>query len=72
MRQLPRPRPRDQNRKVAAMGRLPARINESGQVTELMLRVEAQRTEAAEACLEQDLRKQRPVSEPDAAENVNE
>jgi hypothetical protein len=54
------------------MAGLLARINESGQRTELMLRMGAERMEAAEARLETDLRKQGLVSEPDSAENVNE
>ncbi len=54
------------------MGGLLARINESGQRTELMLRMGAERMEAAEARLEQDLLKQGLVSEPEPAENVNE
>jgi hypothetical protein len=54
------------------MGGLLARINESGQRTELMLRVVAERMEAAEARLEQDLRKQGLVSEPETAEDANE
>ncbi len=54
------------------MGGLLARINESGQRTELLLRMGAERMEAAEARLEQDLLKQGLVSETDAAENVNE
>ena len=54
------------------MGGLLARINESGQRTELMLRVGAERMEAAEARLVQDLRKQGLISEPETAENVNE
>ena len=54
------------------MGGLLARINESGQRTELMLRMGAERMEAAEARLEQDLRKQGLMSEPEAAENVTE
>lgn len=54
------------------MGGLLARINESGQRTELMLRIGAERMEAAEARLEQDLRKQGLISEPDTDENVNE
>ena len=39
------------------MSALLARINESGQRTELLLRMGAERMEAAEARLEQDLRK---------------
>jgi hypothetical protein len=54
------------------MGGLLARINESGQRTEVMLRMAAERMEAAETRLDQDLRKQGLVSEPDVAENVNE
>jgi hypothetical protein len=54
------------------MGGLLARINESGQRTELLLRMGAERMEAAEARLEQDLRKQGLASEAEAAENVNE
>jgi len=54
------------------MGELLARINESGHRTELMLRMAADRMEAAEGRLEQDLRKQGLVSEPGAAEGVNE
>ncbi len=54
------------------MGGLLARINESGQRTELLLRMGAERMEAAEASLEQDLRKQGLISEAEAAENVNE
>ena len=40
------------------MSGLLARINESGKRTELLLRMGAERMEAAEARLEQDLRKQ--------------
>jgi len=54
------------------MGGLLAPINESGQRTELMLRMGAERREAAEARLEKDLRKQGLIIEPEAAENVNE
>jgi hypothetical protein len=54
------------------MGGLLARINESGQRTELLLRMGAERMEAAEARLEQDLRKQGLVSDTEAADNVNE
>ncbi len=54
------------------MGGLLARINESGQRTELMLRMVAERMEAAEARLEQHLRKQGLISDAEAAENVNE
>ena len=54
------------------MAGLLARINESGQRTELLLRMGAERMEAAEARLEQDLRKQGLISEAEAAENVNE
>ncbi len=54
------------------MGGLLARINESGQRTELLLRMGAERMEAAEAQLEQNLRKQRLVLETEKAENVNE
>ena len=54
------------------MGGLLARINESGQRTELLLRMGAERMEAAEARLEKDLRKQGLVSEAEAAENANE
>ena len=53
------------------MGGLLARINESGQRTELLLRMGAEIMEAAEARLEQDLRKQGLMSEPEAAENVD-
>jgi hypothetical protein len=53
-------------------GGLLARINESGQRTELMLRMGAERMEAAEARLQQDLRKQGLVSEHEPAENVTE
>ena len=41
------------------------RVNESGQTTELMPRMEAERMEAAEARLEQDLRKQGLIAETD-------
>ena len=54
------------------MGGLLARINESGQRIELMLRVGAERMEAAEARLEQDLRKQGLITETEGVENVNE
>jgi len=54
------------------MGGLLARINESGQRTELLLRMGAERMEAAEARLEQDLRKQGLILEAEPAENVNE
>ncbi len=54
------------------MGGLLARINESGQRTELLLRMGAERMEAAEVRLELDLRKQGLISEAEAAENVNE
>jgi hypothetical protein len=54
------------------MGGLLARINESGQRTELMLRMAADRMEAAEARLEQDLRKQGLIAEAETPENVNE
>ena len=54
------------------MGGLLRQIDESGQRTELMLRMAAERMEAAEARLERDLRKQGLVSEPEATENVNE
>jgi hypothetical protein len=47
------------------MGGLLARINESGQRTELLLRMGAERMEAAEARLEQDLRKQGLIVEAD-------
>ncbi len=53
-------------------GGLLARINESGQRTELLLRMGAERMEAAEARLEQDLRKQGLISEAETAENANE
>jgi len=55
-----------------AMGDLLAGINGSGQRTELMLRMGAERMEAAESRLEQNLRKQGLLSDPEAAENVNE
>ena len=54
------------------MGGLLARINESGQRTELLLRMGAERMEAAEARLEQDLRKQGLVSDHEATDEVNE
>jgi hypothetical protein len=54
------------------MGGLLARINESGQRTELLLRMGAERMEAAEARLETDLRKQGLISEAETAQNVNE
>ncbi len=54
------------------MGGLLRQIDESGQRTEMMLRMAAERMEAAEARLERDLRKQGLVSEPEASENVNE
>jgi hypothetical protein len=47
------------------MGGLLARINESGQRTERMLRMGAERMEAVEARLEQDLRKQGLIVETD-------
>jgi hypothetical protein len=47
-------------------------IDEAGQRTEVMLRMAAERMEAAEARLEQDLRKQGLISETETAENVNE
>ena len=53
------------------MGGLLTRINESGQRTELLLRMGAERMEAAEARLEQDLRKQGLISEAETNENVN-
>jgi hypothetical protein len=49
-----------------------ARINESGHRTELLLRMGAERMEAAECRLEQDLRKQGLVSDQEAAEDANE
>jgi hypothetical protein len=54
------------------MGGLLARINESGHRTELMLRMGAERMEAAEARLQQDLRKQGLVEETENAENPDE
>ena len=54
------------------MSGLLARINESGQRTELLLRIGAERMEAAEARLEQDLRKQGLTLEAETNENVNE
>jgi hypothetical protein len=54
------------------MGGLLARINESGQRAELLLRMGAERMEAAEARLEKDLRKQGLISKAETAENVNE
>ena len=54
------------------MGGLLRQIDESGQRTEVMLRMAAERMEAAEARLEQDLRKQGLISGTDDAENVNE
>jgi hypothetical protein len=54
------------------MGGLLRQIDEAGQRTELMLRMAAERMEAAENRLEQDLRKQGLISEAEAAENVNE
>ncbi len=54
------------------MGSLLRQIDESGHRTELMLRVAADQMEAAEARLEQDLRKQGLISEAESAENVNE
>jgi len=54
------------------MGGLLRQIDESGQRTELMLRMAAERMEAAEGFLEQDLQKQGLVSEPETAEHVNE
>ena len=47
-------------------------MRRSGQRTELMLHMGAERMEAAEARLEQDLRKQGLIAETEAAENVNE
>jgi hypothetical protein len=49
------------------MGGLLRQIDESGQRTELMLRMAADRMEAAEGRLEQDLRKQGLVSDTEAA-----
>src|SRR5271157_5255486 len=54
------------------MGGLLARINESGQRTELMLRMGAERMEAAEARLEQDLRKQGLIVETDQNNGTQE
>ena len=54
------------------MGGLLARINESGQRTELMLRMGAERMEAAEARLEQDLRKQGLIVETDQNSGIQE
>jgi hypothetical protein len=54
------------------MGGLLARINESGQRTEVMLRMAAERMETAENRLEQDLRKQGLIIEAETAENANE
>ncbi len=52
------------------MGGLLRQIDESGQRTEQMLRVAADRMEAAEGRLEQDLRKQGLASDP--KEDLNE
>ncbi len=46
--------------------------NASGQRTEMVLRMRAERMEAAEARLEKDLRKQGLISHAETAENVNE
>jgi len=54
------------------MGGLLARINQSGQRTELMLRMGAERMEAAEARLEQDLRKQGLIAETDRNNETEE
>ncbi len=54
------------------MAGLLARINESGQRTELMLRMGAERMEAAEARLEQDLRKQGLIVETDQNNGTQE
>jgi len=54
------------------MGGLLRQIDESGRRTEAMLRMAAERMEAAEGRLEQDLRKQGLIAESEAAENVNE
>ena len=54
------------------MGGLLRQIDESGQRTEVMLRMAAERMEAAEGRLEKDLRKQGLVSEHEVAEDVNE
>ena len=49
--------------RIMRIGGLLARINESGQRTELLLQMGAERMEAAESRLEQDLRKQGLISE---------
>ena len=54
------------------MGGLLRQIDESGQRTELMLRMAAERMEAAEGRLETDLRKQGLIIDAETAENVNE
>ena len=54
------------------MQRQLARINESGQRTELLLRMGAERMEAAEGRLELDLQKQGLVPGPEADEDVKE
>jgi hypothetical protein len=54
------------------MGGLLRRINESGQRTELILRMGAERMEAAEARLEQDLRKQGLIVETDQNNGTQE
>jgi hypothetical protein len=53
------------------MGGLLRQVDESGHRMELMLRMAADRMEAAESRLEQDLRKQGLILEAEAAENVN-
>ncbi|MGO9120992.1 MAG: hypothetical protein ACLQPD_25700 [Desulfomonilaceae bacterium] len=54
------------------MGGLLRRINESGQRTELILRMGAERMEAAEARLEQDLRKQGLIVETEQNNGTEE
>jgi hypothetical protein len=54
------------------MGGLLKRINESGQRTESMLRMGAERMEAAEARLEQDLRKQGLIVETEQNNGTQE
>jgi hypothetical protein len=54
------------------MGGLLRQIDESGQRTELMLRMGAERMEAAESRLEQDLRKQGLIGETDQNNGTQE
>jgi hypothetical protein len=58
-------------RAMRMMGQL-ARINESGQRTEGLLRMAAERMEAAEARLEKDLLKQRLISDTSTNDEAEE